>query len=198
MADLEHRVNELLQYDPATGVFVWRPRETTGLTGRRLNAIRSWNTKYAGKTAGSLHSKGYIHIRFLGKEYKAHRLAWTVMTGTVPAAEIDHWNGVKSDNRWLNLRDVSHLENCRNRKARGNTTGHPGVAVHGNRFKAQLWIGKKNRNLGSFDTAEKAGAAYREAINKQGFDKFHSLPEHVRTLRGMTPSDCAEALCDKT
>ncbi|WP_428999737.1 HNH endonuclease signature motif containing protein [Stenotrophomonas maltophilia] len=47
--------------------------------------------------------------------YRQHRLAWLYMTGQWPSGEIDHINHDRSDNRWHNLRDVSHQANQQNR-----------------------------------------------------------------------------------
>ena len=48
------KVRQLLDYCPETGVFVWNPRQNTPV---------SWNTKYAGKVAGSPRGTGGGSIR---------------------------------------------------------------------------------------------------------------------------------------
>lgn len=89
-----------LHYDPKTGDFT------------RL--VRASNMP-AGSIAGSIQTRdGYVIIRVLGHRHTAHRLAWLYMTGTWPSGEIDHINRVRADNRWENLRDVSHMENVHN------------------------------------------------------------------------------------
>lgn len=70
---------------------------------------------------------GYPLIRYNGKQYKAHRLAWFLMTGSWPVA-IDHINGDRADNRWDNLRIADRRVNARNMALRStNTTGISGV-----------------------------------------------------------------------
>jgi hypothetical protein len=38
----------------------------------------------------------------------AHRVAWFYITRRWPADQIDHANHNKADNRFINLREVSH------------------------------------------------------------------------------------------
>jgi len=90
-------------------------------------------------------------------------MAWLYMTGSWPAAEIDHRNGNKSDNRWENLRDVQPVVNQQNkRRAQSNSkTGFLGVMVSGDgRFCARIRVNGRNKHLGSFRSPELAHAAY--------------------------------------
>lgn len=61
--------------------------------------------------------KGYIHIwnkgRFTSVSISAHRLIWTRVHGPIPdRLEINHINGIKSDNRIANLELVTKSENA--------------------------------------------------------------------------------------
>ena len=82
-----------LDYDPETGKLTW---------------------KKTGKKAG-WDKDGYIRVGKL--QIYAHRIAFYKMVGRWPE-EIDHKNLVRSDNRWSNLREVTHTENCRNIKVK--------------------------------------------------------------------------------
>lgn len=143
-------VAALLNYDPQTGLF------THKVDGHK---------RKAGTVTGRLDTKGYVRIRLLGYEFKAHRLAWLLTYGTWPAAEIDHINGCPSDNRIINLRDVPVAVNGWNRKKamKNNKTGILGVCEMGGKFVAQIGVDGKRMRLGAYDTAEAAAAAYAAA-----------------------------------
>lgn len=55
------RLSEMLDYDPATGVFIWKSK------GRGIRT---------GKVAGSTDPNGYRYIRIDGEDFLAQRLAW--------------------------------------------------------------------------------------------------------------------------
>jgi hypothetical protein len=146
-------VRRLLDYDAATGVFVWR--------------VDRCKQVPAGTVAGSPSANGYSLIRFRGKTHYAHRLAWLHVYGRMPENDIDHLNGVRSDNRIANLRDVSRTVNMQNqRKARtNNRCGVLGVTRNEKtgRCVAQIQADGRGRYLGSFGTPEEAHQAYLEA-----------------------------------
>jgi hypothetical protein len=91
------------------------------------------------------------------------------MTGAWPLFEIDHRNGIGTDNRWKNLRDGTRSFNIQNqRRARSdNKTGFLGVHRSGKKerkgFVAKIQLDGKQRYLGVFSTAEAAHAAYLAA-----------------------------------
>jgi hypothetical protein len=62
-------------------------------------------------------NNGYIVVNGIcGKVFRAHRLVWFYHYGVWPDNLIDHINGIKTDNRIVNLRDVSNRVNGQNRK----------------------------------------------------------------------------------
>ena len=77
-------VAALLTYDPETGVFRWKVDR-----GQRVKV---------GDIAGT-EFNGYRRIRIKGRAFKAHRLAFLLMTGAMPSDQVDHINGQKDDNR---------------------------------------------------------------------------------------------------
>jgi hypothetical protein len=143
-------VAALLAYDPQTGLFT-----------HKVNGHK----RKAGAVTGRLDTKGYVRIRLLGYEFKAHRLAWLLTYGVWPNAEIDHINGCPSDNRILNIRDVSVAENGWNRKGAMKNSGTGVLGVHAvkGKFHAQIGANKQHHSLGFFDTLEEAEEAYTEA-----------------------------------
>lgn len=109
-----------LAYNPKTGKFTWL------------------KVKYPRKRqAGSKSGRHWV-IGFRGVEYKAHRLAFLLMTGKWPQHYVDHIDRNPLNNKWSNLRDVTHSVNCRNRKLQwNNTSGQAGVQKHNDR---ELWV----------------------------------------------------------
>lgn len=63
----------------------------------------------------SAHEKGYRNIRVYkgGKQFtfRAHRLIFLTFVGLSPNQEINHKNGIKSDNSLDNLEVCTHSEN---------------------------------------------------------------------------------------
>lgn len=161
--------NELMRqltYNPLTGVFAW--------------AIRKPKVKL-GAVAGTIKHNGYIAIRVNLKSYGAHRLAWLYVTGEWPEFQIDHKNGVRTDNRFSNLRGATQAENARNAPASKNSsTGIKGISPAGSRFRAQIRIGKRKLHLGYFSTKEEAAKAYVAATNEQHGDFAFSKSRETR------------------
>jgi len=143
---------ENISYEPATGLFYW---ETPG--------NGSNNT---GDVAGNLTQKGYLSLTVSRKGYMCHRLAWCLFYGKMPARQIDHINGVKRDNRIINLRDVSNAENNQNKTVpvKGSSSSYLGVSKRNEyTFIAQITTNGENLHLGSFRTPEEAHDAYVKA-----------------------------------
>ena len=143
-------VAALLNYDPVTGLFT-----------HKVNGHK----RKAGNVTGRLDIQGYIRIRLLGYEFKAHRLAWLMTYGVWPKAEIDHINGCPNDNRIMNLRDVTVAVNAQNRKVANNNnkSGLLGVSTVASGFLAQIKVNGTQLRLGVYDNAEEAHAAYLTA-----------------------------------
>lgn len=159
MTDLTQAdVRELLDYDPETGVFRWRVKQ-----GR----------KAAGAIAGS-PDHGYVRIGIKGHHYYAHQLAWLWMMGRW-ATEIDHKNRNPADNRWRNLRAVSHRANGRNQVLRNtNSSGATGVFRHKSGvFHPYIHLDGHKYHLGTFQTFEEARAARHAAQDQHGFSVSH-------------------------
>lgn len=99
---------ECFYYDPDTGILVWKKRPIEHFYNHQ--SFCRWNTMFSGKTAGHKSKDRYgfyLSVRVNISTYKAHRLIWKIVTGTDPCGEIDHINGIKTDNRFINLRDAT-------------------------------------------------------------------------------------------
>ena len=136
-------------YNTETGHFIWKENARPNVAGKR---------------AGRLLHDGYWQIKLYKKGYQAHRLIWLFHYGFMPNNEIDHINGVRSDNRIENLRLATRSENCQNlhRANIDNQTKELGVTFHkkANKFQAQICINGKHKYLGLYKTAKSAHEAY--------------------------------------
>lgn len=135
-------LRECFHYDDGTGNLYWKQRpEGHFKDGKRCSSsqlCKSWNSKNAGKSAGSCRKDGYLHNRLDGSRYLTHRLIWKMTKGRDPR-HIDHINGSKSDNRIDNLRCVLQEDNNKNaRRRKDNTSGNTGVYFSKGFWFAQL------------------------------------------------------------
>jgi hypothetical protein len=158
--DLKY-VRKRLDYDPETGIFIWKSR-AIGSIGDKW-----WNTNFAGEAAGSLNGNGYRQIKIDGKYYGAARLAWLYVYGEWPKNEIDHINRVRDDDRLVNLRDVTRTENSNNRS--NNNRLPEGVFWHTGNSKYQANIPRGvpvfgNTYLGQYEDPITAGKVVQEGI----------------------------------
>lgn len=140
------KLKALLHYDPNTGLFTWIKHRT--------------GTATAGKIAGYSCEGGYRRLRIFGRNYRINRLAWFYMTGEWPKGQIDHKDRDRTNNKWENLRDVTPLENSKNRsvslgdiRLRTNKNKRVGVTI----------------DLGWFLSKEEALAAANSALTFKGF-----------------------------
>lgn len=120
-----------------------------------------------GLPRGSLNRHGYVTVRIGPKRVSAHRLAWMLHYGCWPAGQVDHINGVRTDNRIANLRIVDAVTNAENRKrANSNSkSGYLGVSWSAQSRKWIAQINSKGRRvyLGSFVCPMAAHERYLEA-----------------------------------
>lgn len=163
-------LHSTLAYNPKTGVLTWKVRP---------DYPQKWNTRYAGKEAGSTFTtqsgKTYRKVKINGKDYYAHRIAWVLMGKKLkPGKDIDHRDGDGLNNRKKNLRKASRHKNMCNTKLRNDsTTGHVGVNIHGNGFVARGWYNKKAHYIGFFTSLKKAVKARQKWQNERKFTERH-------------------------
>ncbi len=149
-------LHNIISYDPKTGYFHWA-------SARRKIKI--------GDRAGTIGNRGYRVICINRRDYLEHRLAWFYMTGKWPAAQIDHLNMVRDDNRFCNLREATNSQNGQNRKVQSNSkSGLRGVSWSkaSKKWNARIKVNGTYLHLGLFDCPASARIAYVIAA-----DKYH-------------------------
>jgi hypothetical protein len=156
------RANQVLSYSPETGELRWK--------------VTLSNVNVAGNIAGGISkAERRISISVDREKLRAHSVIWLMMTGKWPT-EIDHINGDATDNRWANLREVSHRENMRNRKVcTNNKSGIMGVCwnKHAQKWRARVKVLDKQYEIGSFIDFFEACCARKSAELTRGFHENH-------------------------
>ena len=84
------QVREALDYNPVTGVFLWK-----------VNPAK--NVKAGTRAGGGSQDGGYRYIRLFGEEITESRLAWFYMRGEWPERRVRYVNGNRFDCRFENL-----------------------------------------------------------------------------------------------
>lgn len=160
-------VRRLFDYDPGTGEFTRK--------------VRTARCVRVGGRAGSVHPRGYVHIKIGRYSYAAHRLAWLYVHGEWPRGQIDHVNGQRSDNRLSNLRVCAQSENQQNTTLlRESASGLRGVGWHkaSGKWRARISVAGVTKNLGTFPDRASAVAAYLQA--KRVCHAFQPVPRDAR------------------
>ena len=147
----QQELKEKLDYNQETGIF----------TRKISNNIKI----KVGDIAGILHNSGYINIQINCKKYYAHRLAWLYVYGSLPKGQIDHINGIKTDNRIENLRDVTHSHNQQNtyKHRNGKLIGASYHKQH-KKWLSFITINGRMKTIGYFNTEEQAHDAYLKEL----------------------------------
>lgn len=112
-------IKDWIHYDPEIGECRWKRSPATNLP--------------EGSLAGGLDkSKGYIRVKFSRSTYYIHRIAWYLYYDEDPPQDLDHINGIRTDNRIVNLRSLTRDQNCSHRTVlnSNNTSGICGVYWH--------------------------------------------------------------------
>lgn len=144
-----------VSYNPSTGEF-------------RREKVNKGGKSKVGDVLGYKENSGYLAFCVCGKKYLAHRLAWLYLHGAWPANQIDHINGIKTDNREANLREATNGQNQQNLKRcrAHNKSGFLGVSKNKMRWKAEITTNGNRVHIGTYDTPQEAHAAYILAKSK--------------------------------
>ena len=159
MLENQGYLEELLSYEPDSGLFIWR--------------IDQGSAK-AGSVAATKATNGYLVVMVDKKYQSLHRLAFAFMGREVPDC-VDHINGDRTDNRWKNLRAATAIENARNQRLhRTNSTGLPGVMWdQRSRWRAYGYLDGRYLALGRYKSLLDAAAARKSFECLNGYHSNH-------------------------
>lgn len=157
-------LKDYLHYDPATGVFTWIKKPSKKIK--------------LGSRAGSLCQRdGYRSIYFQGKNYLEHRLAWYFYYGKFPNPKnhIDHINHQTDDNRIDNLREVTPLENSKNRPRFDSRLDEAGIwwCKRRKRYISEITVNSKKVYQRSFVCIDEAINQRKAKLKELGFHDNH-------------------------
>lgn len=158
------KIRQLFNYDADTGILSWRVKYRGNSPGDPVGRIKTCS-----------EGMQYLCIFLLGKERLAHRIIWAHQLGEWPIV-IDHINGNGLDNRWENIRSVTHHQNCLNMaRNRGNKTGITGVHFHTKRreWRAKITYKGKTSFIGASKDLFEACCLRKSAENSLGFHPNH-------------------------
>lgn len=160
-------LRECLSYNPGTGELTWRERPRHHFKNER--DFKSWNTRFSGKSAGSVHPKGYLTVGLSPYgSIKAHRVCFALSHGCWPTGLVDHRDRQNAHNSIFNLREATRSQNRVNSKPRlDSVSGIKGVRQWSSgKWRASITVQKRWRHLGMFETKEEAIAAYNRAAKE--------------------------------
>ena len=132
-------LHRLFRYDSETGKLYWK--------------ISPISKVKIGDEAGSLKGSGYRYVCIKSKNYRLHRVVYKMCHKVEPLAILDHINGIKTDNRIENLREIDHGHNLR-RSLKGSGVRKP--CGKEKKYRARPCFNGKEYHLGMFDTYEEA------------------------------------------
>lgn len=167
--------SELFRYEKSDGSLWWKKQ--------RKNSRAKLN-----KPIGSPNKDGHLllcmSINSKRFNFYVHRVVWLLIKGEWPSLEIDHANGIPSDNRLENLRLATRSENAMNRVFKKNGGLCKGVYRNGSKFRARAYFaGKKSVDFGTYNTYEEAREVFIKNMSVLHGEFFRI--EEYRPIQGV-------------
>lgn len=169
-------VRESFEYNPDTGILIWRHRPREHF--KTLQAMLGANTKNQRLEAGIIHTvlkgnKKYRRVHFRYKHIYSHHIIWAIKKGVWPES-LDHKDGNGLNNKWDNIKKADSQENNKNLKLyKTNKSGVSGVYKRGCSWVAHIGSSKNAVWLGSFPSKSEAINARKKAEELYGYSPRH-------------------------
>jgi hypothetical protein len=176
----QERLHSLFSYDESTGIISWKRRPLELFIDQRSCDL--WNSRQAGKPAGSVDPYGYLKVTLDKRGYFAHRIIWKMKTGEEPV-HIDHRDTDKLNNRFENLRVAKPYQNSLNMAGHKDSfSGLKNVSFCArstiNPWYVMISYAGKRHYCGSFSSKEEAFAVACSAREKLHGEFVRHGPEH--------------------
>lgn len=130
----------------------------------------------AGEPILNKSTQGYYQFKIRGKLFKAHRTVWELFNGAT-SLQIDHIDGVKTNNLLCNIRPVDNLTNCQNKGMySSNSTGKNGINCYQHGATKTTYITAQWKDVNG------KGCAKHYSVKRYGIMVAHLLAATTRDL----------------
>ena len=158
---MKARAEDILTYEVVSPLLNYNPE-----SGKIIRLVATSQNTRAGQEAGFIDSLGYITLGILGHTVRAHRVAYLLMAKVWPPKDlqIDHIDGIKSNNAWSNLRLATISQNrCNISVSKTNSSGVKGVSWFKltNKWRVYVTKNRKQYSGGYYESLQDAKAAVR-------------------------------------
>lgn len=159
-------LRECFACDAERGHLIWKRRPVRHFKTEKSQKI--WNTTHAGAKAGTVGTDGFnrTSVSIDGDRFclLVHRAMWALTRGRWPDHDIVPANGILSDDRPGNLREVTRKRVMQTRREmKKNKLGLKGVSRSRDKFEARIMRDGSRVHLGTYSAPEIAGQAYLAA-----------------------------------
>jgi len=167
-------IKEFFSYDKTSGDVTIKKRDRKWFNSKF--SYPAFNSRYGDKSMKTVDKDGYLIMTVLGVRLTAHHIAYAIVNGRY-AREIDHINGIRDDNSWSNLREVTRVDNMKNKCLwNRNKTGVMGVSLIKETKRWRVRINtktQKSKQLGMFKDYFEAVCCRKSAEITYGYHENH-------------------------
>ena len=156
--------------------------EVSDLGNVKSLSRKKWSGKVYYKSRGkllnpSVNNNGYLIVGLSKitqrKTFGVHTLVFdgfSKQKRNGRKLQVDHINGIKTDNRFTNLQLLTQRANIYKAYQQNGKKTPPGVSYEKRtkRYESNIRVNGKKRRIGRYSTSIEAGEAYQNELNKLG------------------------------